>query len=155
MALNPISSRYFTIKKQDGSIFFGIVVCISKIVMKNKPDAKQSIRKGLSDIGGFSLRGGSRCSYPKLFKRIVLKFKKSLGMDLTFYRNNPIIISLLRKSVTVDIHQNCLSSDVPLSRDRKSLIFETKSGATLIDPNCPKDTFIRVLRNSYNFNRRV
>ena len=25
---------------------------ISKTVMKNKPDAKQSIRKGLSDIGG-------------------------------------------------------------------------------------------------------
>ncbi len=76
-------------------------------------------------------------------------------MDLTFCRNNPIIISLLRKTVTVDIYQNYLWSDAPLSRDRKSRIFETKSGATLIDPNCPKETFIRVLRNSYNFNRRV
>ncbi len=35
--------------------YFQVIVSISKTLMKNKPDAEQSIRKGLSDIGGFSL----------------------------------------------------------------------------------------------------
>jgi len=64
-------------------------------------------------------------------------FKKIEKSSLTF-NENILIIYLAYISVAVKLENLKKSSIIEklLSRDRKKKIFETKSGATLIDPIC-------------------